>query len=353
MFGLKARRATSKSRHKLQLLDFIVGFAVVGAVVVLITQAITPTASIEPEDGAKTSQVTTLTNASASGGSNVKFGAGSTPPPPSAWKPLATKPGGWAWQWQLTGTVNETVLDGVSNPNKMYDIDMFDASSALISRLKAKNIYVVCYVESGDWVQSRPDSGDFAPSILSTNKLSDFDEYYINVSALDGPAGPTGKTLRQIMTARLQTAKNKGCEGIEPDLDDLQTYPTQPFKITQAQQVAYNTFLIQTGHAMGMSVGLKNGPDPGGTFDTQMYNAGADWVLNEECNQFDECGGYNVFIAGGRAVFQVEYLDNQNVPYGGTNGTCARNNQAGFDGIVKDSSSTLSALPRTPCRVGN
>jgi hypothetical protein len=337
--------------QRLRPVIFVVIFASIGGAVILATQAATPTARLEPEQGTLTAPATIATDVAASGGQAVKFGSIAS----SGWKPLPTKPAGWAWQWQLTGTVNETVLDASSNPNKMYDIDMFNATPALISRLKAKGIYVVCYVESGDYVGDRPDAGDFAPAMLSTNKLDGFNEYYIKVSSLDSPTGPTGKTLRQIMTARLQTAKDKGCEGIEPDLDDLHTYPTQPFTITQAQQVAYNTFLIQTGHSMGMSVGLKNGPDGtgAGSFTTQMFNAGADWALSEECNQYDECDGYNIFVQGGRAVFQVEYLDNQGTPYSGANGTCARNIAAGFDGIVKDSSSSLSALPRTPCRSGN
>jgi hypothetical protein len=266
----------------------------------------------------------------------------STPTPGSA----QLKPG-MAWQWQLTGTVDETVLDSVNGP-KMYDIDMFSATSALISRLKAKGIYVVCYVESGDWAKGRPDAGDYAPAILGRAIGGFPDEKFVNVKALDGPAGPTGKTLRQIMSARLDLAKSKGCDGIEPDLDDLHTYNTG-FSISMDQMVAYNKAVIDMGHVRGMTVGLKNGAS-GGTFEKKMLAAGADWALNEECNQYDECGGYKAFIDAGKPVFQVEYLDNQRVRYGGTTGTCAKNNAANFDGIVKDSSSKLSALPRIACR---
>lgn len=278
-------------------------------------------------------------------------GGTTTPPPTTGFTPLKQNT---AWQWQLTGTVNETVLDTSTNPNKMYDIDMFNASPELISRLKNKGIYVVCYVEAGDWASGRPDAGDFATSILGRNISGFPDEKFINVKALDSPAGPTGKTLRQIMTARLQLAQSKGCQGIEPDLDDLHTYSTG-FTISQSDMVTYNKFLIDTGHSLGMSVGLKNGADEGGpgSFTAAMYNAGADWVLNEECNQYSECSGYNIFIQGGRPVFQVEYLDNQRVSYSGASGTCTKNNAAGFDGIVKDSSSTLAALPRIACRSGN
>ena len=263
----------------------------------------------------------------------------------STWKPLRP---GTKWQWQLTGKVNETLLDKVSGP-KMYDIDMENASAALISRLKAKSIYVVCYIESGDWAKGRPDAKHYAPSILGKTINGFPDERFVNVKAMNSPVGPTGKTLKQIMMARLDRAKAKGCQGIEPDLDDLHTYKTG-FSISQADQVAFNTMMIKAAHQRGMSMGLKNGADPEGTFNQQMLAAGADWVINEECNQYDECGGYRRFITAGKAVFQVEYLDNQSKSYKGTKGTCAKNNTANFDGIVKDSSSSLSALPLIRCR---
>ncbi len=266
----------------------------------------------------------------------------------TGWKPLSP---GNHWQWQLSGVVNETVLDHLSGP-KMYDIDSEEATPELISRLKAKDIYVVCYVESGDWNNQRADAGDYAPEILGRPIDGFPDERFVNINALDGPPGPTGKTLRDIMTARLDRAQAKGCDGIEPDLDDLHNYKTG-FVITQADQVAFNTWMINTAHARGMSMGLKNGASSTtgpGSFERQMIDAGADWALNEECNQYDECVGYSQFIAAGRAVFQVEYLDNQRKPYSGRSGTCAKDNRANADGIVKDSSSILGALPLIECR---
>ncbi|MEP6975141.1 MAG: endo alpha-1,4 polygalactosaminidase [Spartobacteria bacterium] len=273
---------------------------------------------------------------------------GARPQNASAWKPLSP---GNHWQWQLSGTVNEKVLDRVTGP-KMYDIDMEEATPDLISRLKAKDIYVVCYMESGDWNRQRPDAGDYAPEILGRAIDGFPDEKFVNINAVDGPPGPTGKTLRDIMLARLDRAQAKGCDGIEPDLDDLHNYNTG-FVITQADQVAYNTMLIDAAHARGMSMGLKNGASSSTgprSFEKQMLDAGADWALNEECNQFNECVGYTQFIAAGKAVFQVEYLDNQRKRYRGRSGTCAQDNAANYDGIVKDSSSSLAALPLIQCR---
>ena len=272
----------------------------------------------------------------------------SDPSGASSWKPLSP---GNHWQWQLSGTVKEKVLDRVTGP-KMYDIDMEGATPELISRLKAKDIYVVCYVESGDWNRQRPDAGDYAPEILGRPIDGFPDEKFVNINAVDGPPGPTGKTLRDIMLARLDGAQAKGCDGIEPDLDDLHNYQTG-FVITQADQVAFNTMLIDAAHARGMSMGLKNGASSTTgprSFEQQMLDAGADWALNEECNQYNECVGYTQFIAAGKAVFQVEYLDNQRKPYRGRSGTCATDKTANYDGIVKDSSSSLAALPLIQCR---
>ncbi|CAN5217074.1 hypothetical protein BH11MYX1_BH11MYX1_28550 [soil metagenome] len=259
---------------------------------------------------------------------------------------------GLAWQWQLQGTVNETVLDGVAGP-KLMDIDMFAATPELVARLHAKQITVICYIESGDYATSRPDAGDFAPSIVTTPLPGFPDEYFIDIRALDAPAGPTGRTLRQIMAARFDVAHAKNCDGIEPDLDDLQNYATG-YSISMADQLAYNAFLIGMAHDRGMSLGLKNGigdaPATTQEFVDRSIANGTDWAINEECNQFDECGAYAAFITTGRAVLQVEYLDNQTIGYAGASGTCAKDNAANFDGIVKDSSSSLQALPRIACR---
>ena len=259
---------------------------------------------------------------------------------------------GTTWQWQLQGTVDETVLDA-SAGRKMMDIDMFNATPELVSRLHAKQITVICYVESGDFAIGRPDAADFPPAIVTTPLPGFPDERFINIRALDAPVGPTGKTLRQIMAARFELARSKGCDGIEPDLDDLQNYATG-YSITMSDQLAYNAMLIQMAHSRGMSLGLKNGIGDDGQTTQQFIKAtiaaGTDWALNESCNQFAECAAYAAFINTGRAVFQVEYLDQQTLGYAGGTGTCSTDNAANFDGIVKDSSSSLQALPRIACR---
>ena len=64
---------------------------------------------------------------------------------------------GTSWQWQLGGgKLDETVLDNVDNTEKIYDIDLFNNDAATIARLHAKNITVICYMETGAWRATDP-----------------------------------------------------------------------------------------------------------------------------------------------------------------------------------------------------
>jgi hypothetical protein len=268
--------------------------------------------------------------------------------PPSTPVPPPSPPGsptvhaltpGTSWQWQIDGgAIDETVLDSVTNPKKMYDIDMFATDSATIQRLHAKGIYVVCYVETGSWENYRPDAGAYPAGVLG-NTLAGFpNERLVDSRQIS--------VLQPIIAARFDIARAKGCDGIEPDLDDTYNGYNSGFPLTMQHQLAFNKAVADLAHARGMSIGLKNGAS-GGVFEQAMVQF-TDWALNEECNQFGECGGYNVYIAANKAVFQVEYSASGTT----TAQFCPADNAADFDGILKLSSASLGALPRTACRNG-
>ncbi|SDW09083.1 endo alpha-1,4 polygalactosaminidase [Lysobacter enzymogenes] len=253
------------------------------------------------------------------------------------WKPLTP---GTTWNWQLDGrAVNSAVLDGSANPKKMLDIDLDATPATTIAALKAKGIYVVCYTEVGSYNMDRADAAEFrkVPGLIG-KQMDGFDrEYWVDVRKTDA--------LMPIMTARLDKARAKGCDGVEPDLDDSfnQGVDKTGFDLTMEDSLYYLQLLVDAAHARGMSMGLKNGPE------MAPYAAVfADWALNEECNQWGECGNYKEFIKRNKAVFQVEYR---------SNGTrvkdfCPADNKSNFDGLLKDASEALHALPRDACRNG-
>lgn len=295
--------------------------------------AVNPSSTTEPELGSITAPAKIVTDATASGKQALEFGAEPTlppppPPPPPTGNYKKLTPG-TSWQWQLSGTLNETILDNVQNTKKMYDIDLFDNSKEAISRLKAKNIVVVCYFSAGSSEDWRPDYSSFPASVKGKALDGWAGEKWLDVRQLD--------TLRPIMGARMDLAAQKGCDGVEPDNVDGYTNSTG-FPLSGNDQIAYNRMLATEAHKRNLSIGLKNDVDQIGSLVGDF-----DWALNEQCYQYDECDGYSAFIKQNKAVFGVEYE-------GSTSTFCAKANTANYDWLKK--SLDLGATPRTACRNG-
>lgn len=205
-----------------------------------------------------------------------------TPAPVTVWDPAVTD----TWQWQLTGTLN-TAYDV-----KVYDVDLYDTSATTILALQNSGKKVLCYFSAGSSENWRSDFGSFASADMG--------------NALDGWAGERwldtrSANVRTIMKARLDLAKTKGCDGVEPDNVDGYTNSTG-FALTATTQLDYNRFLASAAHARGLAIALKNNVD-------QLADLVGDFDLavNEQCHQYNECGGYAAFISAGKPVFNAEY----------------------------------------------
>lgn len=205
-----------------------------------------------------------------------------TPAPVTAWRPAVTD----TWQWQLTGTLN------TSYDVKIYDVDLYDTPASTILALQNSGKKVVCYFSAGSSENWRTDFGSFAASDMG--------------NALDGWAGERwldtrSGNVRTIMTKRLDLAKSKGCDGVEPD--NVDGYINKPgFALTATTQLDYNRFLASAAHARGLAIALKNNVD-------QLADLVGDFdmAVNEQCHQYKECGGYAAFISAGKPVFNAEY----------------------------------------------
>jgi len=173
----------------------------------------------------------------------------------------------------------------------MYDIDLFDAPTATISLLHSQGRAVICYF-STQYENWRSDSSDFTAAVLG-NDLDDWaGEKYVDIRST---------VVRNIMTARMDLAVSKGCDGLEPDNVDGYEADTG-FPITAADQLDFNEFIAQQAHARFLSVGLKNDVDQSKSLEPFF-----DWSLNEQCDQYKECDTLSNFIAAGKAVFNTEY----------------------------------------------
>lgn len=201
---------------------------------------------------------------------------------PTRWMPSLTD----TWQLQLQGTINTSYNVAV------YDIDLFDTPQATINSLKAQGKRVVCYFSAGSSENWRPDFSKFKAADMG--------------NALDGWAGERwldtrSANVRAIMQARMDLAKSKGCDGIDPD--NVDGYTNKPgFPLTAATQLDYNRFLATEAHARGLAVGLKND-----VAQLSDLASSFDFAVNEQCFQYNECSGYSAFTVQGKPVFNVEY----------------------------------------------
>jgi hypothetical protein len=201
----------------------------------------------------------------------------------AVWRPTP----GTSWQWQLTGTI-DTSVDAA-----MYDIDLFDPPQATIDTLHAAGRIVICYFSAGTYEDWRSDASQFPASALGNGVAGWPGERWLDTR---------DATVRQIMTARLDRAVQRKCDGVEPDnVDGYQNSPG--FPLTANTQLDYDRFLATEAHRRGLSVGLKNDVD-----QVTALEPSFDWALNEECSQFNECGTLAPFTRAGKAVFHAEYV---------------------------------------------
>jgi hypothetical protein len=236
--------------------------------------------------------------------------AGPPPTPGTYWKPAP----GATWQWQLTGTIDQSLSVD------MYDVDLVNTPSSTIASLRAAGRKAVCYFSAGSREDWRPDAGDFAAADYGKPLDGWPDERWLDVRRAN---------VRTIMKNRLDLARSKGCDGVEPDNVDGYSNDTG-FPLTSADQVNYNRFLAIEAHARGLSVGLKNTPD----LVSQLVSS-FDWELDEQCLQYSECAAFKPFLAANKAVFHVEYVDSTSQGAAKKSQVCSDPSRIGFSTLIK------------------
>jgi hypothetical protein len=191
------------------------------------------------------------------------------------------------WQWQLSGPINTGYAVSI------YDIDLFDAPAAVIGRLKDRGVRVLCYFSAGSAENWRSDYGSLPASAIG--------------KPLDGWPGERWLDVRsvavfEVMVGRLDLAKARGCDGVEPD--NVTAFDNDTgFPISARDQLAFNRNLANAAHERGLAIALKNDgaqvPELVDYFDLEV---------NEECHTYDECDQLRPFLIRGKPVLNAEYV---------------------------------------------
>jgi len=193
---------------------------------------------------------------------------------------------GVKWQIQLQGEVN------TQYPVELYDIDLFDSPVTLIQQLQKSGRHVICYFSAGSSENWRPDFARFKEDDMGNPLKGWPGEKWLNIRS---------DNVRDIMKARMDMAKEKGCDGVDPD--NVDAYSNNPgFNITARDQIEYNRFLANEVHKRGMAVSLKNDLD-----QADELADSADFSVNEQCFQYDECDKLRAFVAKNKPVLNIEY----------------------------------------------
>jgi len=226
-----------------------------------------------------------------------------------------------SWQWQLSSLPSTSSLLAV----QMYDIDGFDAGADLVAALHAQGTKAVCYIDAGTWENWRSDAASFPASVEGAGNGWP-GEKWLDIRQIS--------LLAPIMTARFQMCKTKGFDAVEPDNIDGYTNSTG-FPLKASDQIAYNSWIADTVHSLGMSVALKNDTDQVPDLLSKF-----DFMIDEQCFEFSECNTLVPFINAGKAVFEVEYS-------GSASTICPKANAMNFNTLLKDLDLTAT---RTACR---
>ena len=117
----------------------------------------------------------------------------------------------------LTIAFGIAVARGTPTGVEVYDVNLWDTSTATIDRLHAEGRRGICYFSAGSRENWRPDAQSFPPSTVG-RPLDDWPgERWLDIRS---PA------VRSVKLERLDLAAEKGCKAVDPDNVDGYTART-------------------------------------------------------------------------------------------------------------------------------
>ena len=225
---------------------------------------------------------------------------------------------GATWNIELIHVPKPSQADG--EDFHIWDFDMAEAPQSTIDAFHAKGHPVICYFSAGSWEKWRKDASEFPKAALGKTLSGWPNEKWLDTRN----AG-----VREIMKKRMEEAAKKGCDGVDPDNIDGYENDTG-FDLTKDDGVDYVLFLAETAHQLRMAYGLKNG----GAIVKRVIDV-AQWCVNEQCVQYNECDLYQPFIKEDKPVFHIEYTAKDPAPVKFVKKSCDNREAKGFSTLIK------------------
>ncbi|SHE64069.1 extracellular protein [Litoreibacter ascidiaceicola] len=215
------------------------------------------------------------------------------------------------WDWQLTEPLDLTVR--VS----LLITDMDAVTPEQIAQLKSRDTQPVCYISVGTRENYREDAADF-PAHVVGKPLGDWpDEVYVDIRSPE---------VMTVMKARIDRCAEMGFVGVEPDNIDL-FENENGFGITKADSLTYTSALADYAHSKGLTIAQKNAPELIPDLVDKM-----DFLLLEQCFEYDFCEETQPYLDAGKDVLVVEYTE-AGLDW---DTTCMQAKDFGFHLLMKD-----------------
>jgi hypothetical protein len=285
-------------------------------------------------------------------------GAGAIFQPPTAYR----------WQYQLSSNatlgsqfpttqgINVNVCQapftgGACGMPEIIDFDFYEDQSisgtnnfvyttGAVQALHSSGRKAIGYVDAGDIEKVRADYQQYVDfdnacgGCLIGNPFSGFrGEYMLNINNDKGQAD----FIRKMTQARTDRVAANGFDSVEFDV--INNYQNKSgFTISYQTQEDFDVSLTKIAHSDGLSVPLKSN---NGQAQDAIVVSSFDFVIDEQCNQYNFCNSYTGFQGANKSIFNVEYKLS-------TGKFCAGDNSMNFNGILKGVQ--LYDLPWSPCR---
>ncbi|KAF7191142.1 hypothetical protein HII31_07502 [Pseudocercospora fuligena] len=237
---------------------------------------------------------------------------------------LWTPPVNVSWQIILSQPLNiPSSASSITPDVDVFSLDLFGNTASTIQTLHQLNKKVICYFSAGSYEPGRPDSANFLPSDLGSQMANWPDEKWLDIRSLN---------VQKIMAARIQLAKSKGCDAVDPDNVDGYNN-VNGLGLTQQDTVNFMTSLASQAHTSGLSIGLKNAIEVLPALQNTVQ-----FAVNEACTQYSECGAYTSMTKTGKGVLSIAYpaAGVGNVKPATLSKLCANADAAGLSMIIKN-----------------
>jgi hypothetical protein len=162
--------------------------------------------------------------------------------------------------------------------------------------------YDVCYVngfqtqpgESEDWLSTHPHL------LLRDGDRPVADPGWPDEYLLDTSTALNRSTIIALRAAAISSCAEAGYHAVE--IDNLDSYTRSGDRLTIENNIALAVGYAGLAHRLGLAIAQKNGSTDSERFRDEV---GFDFVIAEDCAQFEECGAYTDVY--GDLVFDIEY----------------------------------------------